>query len=324
MNMLTSKIEYLIGYLKAKPVERGYRTLGLENYSKTVKSYANKDILSSDALGEEIQEKIVSGTPFMVARFGATELLCYSMYEFEMTNKKANAVDQLVKWSGFFPNSIEAGKKFYRINIEAFKQIDYLGIWYRRFEEYFIKKYLPKQSKNTFLFDIEPWRSDRYPWTKALKGKKVLVIHPFDTTIADQYNNRRTEIFKNKDILPEFELITLKAVQTIAGIKDTRFNTWFDALDYMYEEAMRIDFDIAILGCGAYGLPLAAKIKQAGKQAIHLGGVTQILFGIKGKRWEEMADYQYIKDMMNDSWVYPNTNDTPENAKVVEGGCYWK
>ena len=92
----------------------------------------------------------------------------------------------------------------------------------------------------------------------------------------------------------------------------------------MYKEAMKLDFDIAILGCGAYGLPLAAKIKQAGKQAIHLGGVTQILFGIKGKRWEEMEDYRYIKNLMNDAWVYPNVQDTPKNAKIVEGGCYWK
>ena len=116
----------------------------------------------------------------------------------------------------------------------------------------------------------------------------------------------------------------MKAVQTIAGIEDERFATWFEALNYMYDEAMKLDFDIAILGCGAYGMPLAAMLKKAGKQAIHLGGVTQILFGIKGKRWEEMDDYKYIKELMNDSWVYPNTEDTPTNAKVVEGGCYWK
>ena len=55
---------------------------------------------------------------------------------------------------------------------------------------------------------------------------------------------------------------------------------------------MKIDFDVAIIGCGAYGFPLAAKLKQAGKQAIHLAGATQLLFGIKGKRWEE---YQFQK-----------------------------
>ena len=322
--MVVNKLKYIIGCLKSKRIEKKYNAIGLENYSNTIKRYAHKKLLSADSLGRELQEKIISGTPFMLARFGATELMCCSMYEFAMTNKKEDAVDQLAKWSGFFPNSIEAGLDFYNINVEAFKEIDYLGVWYRRFEEYFINKYLPEKSKYAFLFDIEPWRSEEFPWTKALEGKKVLVVHPFDITIEEQYNNRRELIFDDQDILPEFKLITLKAVQTIAGIKDPRFTTWFEALQYMYEEAMKTDFDIAIIGCGAYGLPLAAKIKKAGKQAIHLGGVTQILFGIKGKRWEEMDDYQYIKDMMNDSWVYPNTKDTPENAQIVEGGCYWR
>ena len=318
------KIEFLVGYLKSMPIEKRYNSMGLENFSQTIEYYAGKKMLDADILGKELQQKILSGQPFMLARFGATELLCCSMYEFEMKSKRENAVDQLVKWSGFFPKSVQDGRKFYEMNVDAFREIDYLGVWFRRFEDYFIKKYLPKKSKISFLFDIEPWRSKDYPWTKALKGKKVLVIHPFDTTIVEQYNNHRTELFANQDILPEFELLTVKAVQTIAGIEDTRFKTWFEALDYMYNEAMKRDFDVAILGCGAYGLPLAAKIKQAGKQAIHLGGVTQILFGIKGKRWEEMEDYRYIKNLMNDAWAYPNEQDTPKNAKIVEGGCYWK
>ena len=34
-------------------------------------------------------------------------------------------------------------------------------------------------------------------------------------------------------------------------------------------------------------MPLAAFIKSIGKKAVHLGGSTQILFGIKGERWDE-------------------------------------
>ena len=129
---------------------------------------------------------------------------------------------------------------------------------------------------------LEPWFADD-PWTQALAGKKVLVIHPFDELIQEQYA-KREQLFPQKNILPEFKLITLKAVLTIAGSKDERFDTWFDALDYMCSEADKIDFDVAIIGCGAYGYPLAAHIKRSGKIAIHLGGVTQALFGIKGKR----------------------------------------
>ena len=68
------------------------------------------------------------------------------------------------------------------------------------------------------------------PWTAALKGKKVLVIHPFAELIERQYA-KRTELYsQNQSILPEFELVTLPAVQTIAGTKDERFHSWFDAL----------------------------------------------------------------------------------------------
>lgn len=48
-----------------------------------------------------------------------------------------------------------------------------------------------------------------------------------------------------------------------------------------------VDYDIVLLGCGAYGFPLAAYAKRRGKQAIHMGGSLQLLFGIKGKRWED-------------------------------------
>ena len=102
--------------------------------------------------------------------------------------------------------------------------------------------------------------------------------------------------------------------------KDNRFDTWFDALEYMYQEALKIDFDVAILGCGAYGLPLAAKLKVAGKQAIHMGGVTQILFGIKGRRW---LDNPRAEINFNDAWVYPKESETPKRSNAVENHCYW-
>ena len=124
-------------------------------------------------------------------------------------------------------------------------------------------------------------------------------------------------------MLPEFQLKTLKAVQTLAGNQDERFHTWFDALDYMFIKAMEIDFDIAIIGCGAYGMPLAIKLKKAGKQAIHLGGATQLLFGIKGARWEQPNYPTKIGKLFNTSWVRPSENDHIKNGATIENACYW-
>lgn len=42
------------------------------------------------------------------------------------------------------------------------------------------------------------------------------MVHPFAETIEKQYT-KRSQLWKNEDILLDFELITFKAVQTIAG-----------------------------------------------------------------------------------------------------------
>ena len=171
------------------------------------------------------------------------------------------------------------------------------------------------------LKDLEPF-SNEEPWTSALENKKILVIHPFAESIKNQYEKNRDKIFNGVNILPDFELKCIKAVQSHGGQNGYHnFNNWFEAFDWMLESALKIDFDIAIIGCGAYGFPLASRIKQYGKKAIHLGGVTQILFGIKGKRWDSRG---YISKFYNEYWVRPNNSETPDLAKEIEDSCYWQ
>lgn len=110
-------------------------------------------------------------------------------------------------------------------------------------------------------------------------------------------------------------------MQSIAGTK-VDYATWFDAYRFMCDEMSRIEFDICLIGAGAYGLPLASFAKSLGRQAIHLGGVTQVLFGIKGKRWEVLyADSTAL--FFNEHWVRPMESETPANVSRVEKGCYW-
>ena len=71
----------------------------------------------------------------------------------------------------------------------------------------------------------------------------------------------------------------------------------------MFTDALVFDADIVILGCGAYGFPLAAMLKNAGKQVIHLGRATQILFGIKGNRWNA---HPVISKLFNEKWSTPS------------------
>ena len=53
----------------------------------------------------------------------------------------------------------------------------------------------------------------------------------------------------------------------------------------MCEDIKYINFDIALLGCGGYGLPLCHFIKtKLNKSAIYIGGGLQLLFGVFGGR----------------------------------------
>ena len=126
-------------------------------------------------------------------------------------------------------------------------------------------------------------------------------------------------IFLNQS-LPNFSKIEfIKAVQSAANVK-TEFNTWTEALNSMKKEIDKLEFDVAIIGCGAYAMPLGSYIKEKGKIAIIMAGATQLLFGIKGNRWDKQEKYQKL---YNDNWVKPNITETPKNHKIVEGGSYW-
>lgn len=282
--------------------------------------YAGKDFWDTDTVNRRVADMITSGTPFMMGRFGAVELFNMRTAEFHLNSKAAKACEQLSVCAGFFPDNPKFLPQFNEVMKDACRQTDILGIWLNSCEDYYIKNYCPDLKATCKLLALEPWRS-KVPWSAALKGKKVLIIHPFEDSIQSQYQNQ-DKLFPGTDILPQFELKTLKAVQTAGNSNDTRFSDWFEALDWMCKECEDIDFDIALLGCGAYGYPLAAHIKKMGKQAIHMGGCLQILFGLKGRRWDEGEPD--VVAMYNEYWHYPMVSEIPKGSGDIEGGTYWK
>ncbi len=311
-----NKLAFISGYLSSRI------KCSLYDSDNRPEKYAGQKRLDLQQGNDCIYKLLQSDAPFMAARYGAVET---SIIEWRLAQKlnlkkefTSGRMHSITNNAGFFPKEQEYVAKFADLMLEKSSLVDLLGVFYWNMEEYIIKNFAP-QAKLVRARGLEPWYVDQ-PWTRGLAGKKVLVIHPFESTIIKQYENRE-RLFPGKDILPAFELKTLKAVQTIAGEKDERFETWFDALEYMHDEAMNKDFDVAVIGCGAYGFPLAAKLKESGKQAIHLGGATQYLFGIKSKRADEGS--VVIKGLYNDAWVRASSEETPKNANRVEGGCYW-
>lgn len=295
----------------------------------------NKE-MDPDIISSHIREKLLSPEPCMLSRFGAVEIGCVVNY-LGIYHQKRKIIKYIkgeaFPWwweeetmypmrnnAGFFSATPELLKRFSEMMIEDMPLIDILASW--RFEE----EYFSKELQNAYKIDFEPYNpfwSD-VPWTAALENKKVLVVHPFAETIQKQYL-RKELIHKDPRVLPTFDLQTIKAIQTIGNQGDGRFETWFDALEFMKNEIDKMDYDVCLLGCGAYGMPLAAHVKRSGKKAVHLGGSLQLLFGIRGARWENSnynATYNYSK-LMNEFWVKPSATETLSKAQQVEEGCYW-
>ena len=221
--------------------------------------------------------------------------------------------------AGFFPPTPLALSRFSEQVLKEIEMVDVLGSW------------IPAEKQISHLFSpsiqlierevMNPFFADD-PWTLALENRKILIIHPFEETIRSQYA-QRDRLFTKK-ILPDFELSTLKAVQSSAKTKTTH-SDWFAALNHMQKQMEEIDFDIALIGAGAYGFSLAAHAKRLGKTGIHIGGSLQLFFGIKGTRWEDSnysPKYNYAQ-LMNEHWVKPSTPETPKNVSLVEDSCYW-
>ncbi len=257
----------------------------------------------------------------MVGRFGTSEgRALFAYYQIQMGHRRQlseiHHINMCVN-AGFFPDEDEMLYKWAEMLSAECEELDLLGVMKFKGEKWIAENLCPQAQ----LMPNGGIATGKNGWSDCLEGKKVLVIHPFTKSIEYQYKNHREELYPGTNKMPVFDLKLIKAVQTIADSKDERFVNWFEALDYMTEEAEKVDFDVALIGCGAYGFPLAARIKRMNKVAIHMGGAVQNLFGIKSARG--MANSTINKDY-NDAWIFPDESEIPEGYKKVENGCYWK
>lgn len=126
-------------------------------------------------------------------------------------------------------------------------------------------------------------------------------------------------VITNQNVLPERALKFFVPPQTLALLADV-FATWLDAADHLVHGVLRADFDASMIGCIVSWFSPGASIKAVGKQAIHLGGALQVLFGIRGRRWQQIPS---TAGLINEYLVRPSEQETPVSAKPVDEGCYW-
>jgi hypothetical protein len=151
----------------------------------------------------------------------------------------------------------------------------------------------------------------------SMRNRKVLVISAFDGLVKSQYTSGNLyKIYENFPIIKSLDTVKFPYCFCNNG----PHNNYFETLESVFEEIKTIDFDIALLGCGAYGHMLCHLIDtELKKDAIYVGGSIQSLFGILNKREKQWNNYP-----ASEYWITEIPDEyKPSNHNMVENGCYW-
>lgn len=274
--------------------------------------------LKGDQASNFIYELLTSERPILVNRVGESEghaLSYYYKYRFLNTKNiqyTEEICQKLSHMTGFFPCTPEAIDNFCKRNIESISNSDLYAAWTKHDKK--LEHFMPRSLCR--LVDLEPFHVVR-PWTLALENKRVLIVSPLEEEIRHQYAIRES-LFQIRT-LPDFDLRFVRPPQTQGG-EQTTFQSWAQAMQCLWERVQKTEFEVALIGAGAYGPPLANLIKESGRSAIVLGGALQLIFGIRGRRWEQDKRYNSI---MNEHWIRPNPDKRPKNYSNMEKGAYW-
>jgi hypothetical protein len=161
-----------------------------------------------------------------------------------------------------------------------------------------------------------------------LSGKTVLVVSPLSKSIESNFENRHEFFYNYK--YPDFTLQTLNTPITYSGLPAEFYPhaNWFETLDALRSSISEKEFDIALLSCGSYAMPLGLHVEGVlGRQAIYVGGLLQLYFGIMGRRYTG----PFVQQQTNpDAFIWPIEREDymphvslKENAPTEGFGAYF-
>jgi hypothetical protein len=216
--------------------------------------------------------------------------------------------DVFFRWAAEYRESIA----FLDVTAQWQDPKDHLGAY----ENVFLAKNLPSV-RRVYLAAL---RVRFVSWLPQLCSRRWLVISPFRRTIESQLPHlNRLDLYRNVEpsvVDRAAANCQILACPQLAYMVPPVHRDWHEGLADLKRQMEATDFEVAVIGAGAWSIPLAAHAKKMGKIGLHLGGDTQLLFGIKGGRWRDIKDF-------NDFWVHPLVGDRPENFRLMEGGAYW-
>lgn len=177
-----------------------------------------------------------------------------------------------------------------------------------------IKNNIPQDIFDQFIISLSANQISEFwfnyqKWYDILENKSVLLISSFAPLMVNQYESGNLHRIDNK----------FPNLRNIFGYRTpyTFFNNgnhtnFFETLEDIITNIKKIQFDIAIIGCGAYGCLIAESISSENRLGISIGSRVSQMFGVD-------------PDMRNNNlWISSIPKEyIPQNYQKIEGGRYW-
>jgi hypothetical protein len=276
-------------------------------------------------LCQAIQTALQEGKGLAVGKLGTSELAllnAHALTPYVVHNATFNA--------GLWPQT-QLTSWVTHMQTEVLPHMDGMVEWNSQSaEKIVLDKYAPN-SHRLVLRSLEPYyqTDPDKQWTHVLPDH-IAVISPFADSIQTQVRKGLRSVWDKQPTLwthePRVSVIRtgcspfLDDIGPAAWPRAVLEKGWQEAVSMCVKQTLETGARVILVGCGALSLPIVVALKQVGIVAIHLGGATQILFGVRGKRWNT---HSVISTLYGPQWISPSSEETPRNANLIEGGCYW-
>jgi len=281
----------------------------------------------SEKIKNGIQAALTEKRGFLVGRNGTIEMEVLLSRHNGM-QLEPRQILQLERNAGVFPTTTTSILSWIRKTLAAIQDSDLLVAgWYKPIATYeldFLRD-IGKRGPYLPLRALEPYYvPEAYQWTSALEGRRVAVVSSFAETACLQAGNA-TAVWSGRAVLPKATYLPVETrysprlARGRAEWPDT-VTSWDVAVAHVVNRVMEQNAEIVLIGCGGLGMVIGHELRMRGKVCIVMGGAIQVLFGIKGQRWQ---NHSIISTFGNDAWVWPRFEDTPGGADEVENRCYW-
>lgn len=307
---------------------RWNRLTGLKWRRWARKAHESEEEIRRDAA--RMSAGLRSDGPLAAGKVGTTELMTLEYFDrriqlpWPQSASWRRPTTRLYECSGFFPIAKRDILDWVALFLKSLETMDLIAEWQTphtflsAYENRLLAFRAPRAARISLnaLHPVHPPAS----WLTELCSLRWLVISPFGATIRSQLPHLEKLGFFPPEALPLLSQVRsnchiLRCPQ-LPYLEPSRHRDWFEALAEMKRSMQSTPFDVALVGAGAWSLPLVAHAKKLGKKGLHLGGQLQLLFGIKGGRWDRGNFY-------NEAWVRPLPEERPTGFMRMEKGAYW-